>query len=137
MSITINIEHAVIGSAPEPAQLAAAIADQPQLEWSDTLCDGKNVDYDTAEAACQALGAGWRLPTRMELESILDLSRHNPAVDTDRFPDTKSDWYWTSTPCAWSSSAAWVVHFGLGTSSHDRRNYYACVRAVRALPAGQ
>ena len=86
----------------------------PQLEWSATLCDGKNVDYATAEKACAALGEGWRLPTRQELESILDLTRHKPAIDTARFPDTKSDWYWTSTPYAWSPDFAWFVCFGYG-----------------------
>lgn len=138
MSITINIEHAVIGSAPEQAALAASItAPPPQLEWSKTLCNGESVDYEDAEAACKALGAGWRLPTRMELESILDLTRHDPAADTDRFPDTKSAWYWTSTPCAWSSSAAWIVNFGHGYASNDGRGTKACVRAVRSLPAGE
>ena len=109
-----------------------------QLEWSDTLCDGKRVNHATAEAACQALGEGWRLPTKLELESIVDPSRYNPAIDTERFPDTKSDWYWTGTECAWSSDRAWVVDFGLGLSDFNHRGYsVAFVRAVRSVPAGQ
>jgi hypothetical protein len=114
-------------------------AQAPQkLEWSGTLCDGKGVNYATAEKACAALGEGWRLPTRMELESILDLTRHDPAIDTARFPDTKSGWYWTSTPCAWSSDYAWIVSFGLGLAlGYLRVNDNAFVRAVRSVPAGQ
>ena len=109
-----------------------------QLEWSATLCNGKNVDYATAEKACAALGEGWRLPTRQELESILDLTRHKPAINTARFPDTKSDWYWTSTPCAWSPDCAWFVSFNYGDVSFDHRDYnYCCVRAVRSVPSGQ
>lgn len=113
---------------------AAAVA---TLEWSPTLCDGNKVDYAAAEKACAALGAGWRLPSRMELESILDLTRHKPAVDPDRFPDTKSDWYWTSTPCAWAPSCAWFVVFLSGYALSFHRSGSACVRAVRSVSAGQ
>jgi hypothetical protein len=111
---------------------------QGVLEWSPTLCDGKRVNFADAEKACSALGEGWRLPTRMELESILDLTRHDPAVDTTRFPDTKSGWYWSSTPCAWSSDNAWIVSFSGGVANNSRRdNNNAFVRAVRGVPAGQ
>ena len=105
-----------------------------QLEWSPTLCNGERVNYATAEKACAALGEGWRLPTRMELESILDLTRHEPAIDTTRFPDTKSGAYWTSTPCAWSSGCAWIVDFSNGYANYYRRGHdSAFVRAVRSI----
>lgn len=104
-----------------------------KLEWSHTLCDGKYVDFAAAEKAAEALGEGWRLPSRHELESILDLSRHDPVIDTDVFPDTKSDWYWSSTPTAWNPSAVWVAHFDHGSVSSGHRGEYACVRAVRSL----
>jgi hypothetical protein len=113
-------------------------ASAPRLEWSHTLCDGKRVNYAAAEQACAALGEGWRLPSRMELESILDLTRHEPAVDTTRFPDTKSGYYWSSTPCAWSSDYAWIVSFNYGLASGNHRDGgSAFVRAVRGVPAGQ
>jgi hypothetical protein len=113
-------------------------ASAPRLEWSHTLCDGKRVNCADAEKACAALGQGWRLPTRMELESILDLTRHEPAVDTTRFPDTKSGCYWSSTPCAWSSGVAWFVSFSNGYALNlHRDNDSAFVRAVRGVPAGQ
>jgi hypothetical protein len=136
------IEHTIeidTGKAESPALPQASVtAVNSTLEWSATLCDGERATYKKAEAACAALGEGWRLPTRMELESILDLSRHGPAVDPARFPDTQSSWYWSSTPCAWSSDHAWVVSFVNGYASYDHRvNYSAFVRAVRASPSGQ
>lgn len=109
-----------------------ASAGSAKLEWSHTLLDGKTVTYEKAEKAVAELGEGWRLPTRQELESILDLSRHEPAIDTDKFPDTKSKHYWTSTPCAWNSSAVWVVDFANGYVTDGSRYAFACVRAVRS-----
>ena len=127
---TDDMLHAIDALRRQPAT--------PQLEWSPTLCDGKNVNFAQAEKACAELGEGWRLPTRQELESILDLSRHTPCIDTARFPDTKSDWYWTSTPCAWSSDHAWVVVFSDGYVYYGHRSgNNACVRAVRSVPSGQ
>ncbi|MEX2964769.1 DUF1566 domain-containing protein [Microbulbifer sp. TYP-18] len=102
-----------------------------QLEWSETLLDGHDVTYEAAEQAIAELGEGWRMPTRKELESLVDTSRYNPAIDTEKFPDTKSDFYWTSTPCAWNDAAVWVVAFYCGIVDVNRRSHYACVRAVR------
>ena len=103
------------------------------LEWSNTLLNGKEVTYAKAEEAIAELGDGWRLPTRQELESLIDLSRHDPAIDTEKYPDTKSACYWTSTPCAWNAEAAvWVVYFSLGGVAGYPRGNDACVRAVRA-----
>ncbi|MDP2141329.1 MAG: DUF1566 domain-containing protein [Gammaproteobacteria bacterium] len=102
------------------------------LEWSNTLLDGRRVLRKEAEAAVAELGDGWRLPTVDELQTILDRSRYNPAIDTEKFPDTKSTWYWTSSPCAWDASARWVVYFSYGSvlDSYDYGD--ACVRACRA-----
>jgi hypothetical protein len=108
------------------------------LEWSATLCNGERVNHAKAEAACSALGEGWRLPTRVELLSLVDDTRTEPAIDVSRFPDTKSGAYWTSTLYASGSSYAWVVNFGYGLADYGRRgNGYAFVRAVRSVPAGQ
>jgi hypothetical protein len=39
----------------------------------------------------------WRLPTRLELSTIVDRSRAQPAVDGSWFPNTVSSHYWSST----------------------------------------
>jgi hypothetical protein len=128
--------------APEAAQENASEAAKPKaaarLEWSHTLGAGERMSYADAEKAVAALGDGWRLPSIQELLSIVDYTRSEPAIDIDRFPDTKSGAYWTSTTCAWAPRAAWFVLFGSGLSGYDYRgNSLAFVRAVRSLPAGQ
>ncbi|WP_162782106.1 DUF1566 domain-containing protein [Arenimonas caeni] len=124
----------------DTATFAAVLDNQTGLQWSGTLSEGL-VDYAAAEKACQAFdlaGHGdWRLPTRAELESILDLSRHKPAADPVFFGDTRTDdWYWTSTPCAWRAGASWCVFFNFGVVDYHDHGSRCFVRAVRsASPA--
>jgi hypothetical protein len=106
------------------------------LIWTQATV-AKEVNHEAAEKAVAELGEGWRLPTVEELFALADRTRQEPAIDTDAFPDTESDWYWTSTPTAWSSAAVWVVGFDLGNSYGAHRDYDACVRAVRSVPSGQ
>ena len=112
------------------------------LMWSKATLSQACVTHAQAEGICADLDlAGhkdWRLPTVEELFPLADRARHSPAIDTTAFPDTHSDWYWTSTIAAWSSDLAWGVSFGNGNSDYDRRGYNdAFVRAVRAVPSGQ
>lgn len=122
----------VFANSLEQFATPTAAAETPVLEWSATLLDGKRVSRKEAEEAVKALGDGWRLPTRTELLSIVDDSRHKPAIDTTKFPDTKSEPYWTCTPCAWDESARWVVGFYYGGVGYLYVAYAACVRACRA-----
>jgi hypothetical protein len=110
------------------------------LRWSRTLTDtdgdAERLNFAAAEKACAALGDGWRLPTRRELASLIDDTRHEPAIDVEAFPDTKPNYYWTSTPAAWSpSSPAWLVGFGYGYAGGNHRDGDAFVRAVRSVSA--
>ncbi len=105
-----------------------------------TLCD-EEVAHKEAGDLCSSCTVGghsdWRLPTVQELFALADHGRHDPAIDTDVFPDTKSDWYWSSTTCAWSSVRASCVDFYYGlVDSSPRGNSNAFVRAVR-VPPGQ
>ncbi|MGC4120706.1 MAG: DUF1566 domain-containing protein [Myxococcales bacterium] len=73
----------------------------------------------------------WRLPTQIELASIVDVSRANPAINTSVFPQTTSDRFWSASSLAGSSSKAWYVEFYYGASYYeDSTNKYR-VRCVR------
>lgn len=104
------------------------------LEWSETLFDGEIVEYGEAEKAVSELGDGWRMPTLRELESLLDRTRHSPAINSEKFPGTIGDFYWTNRdncPCAWNEDCVWVVDFGCGIVDYFHHRGGACVRAVR------
>ena len=103
-----------------------------------TLGDGKRMTYDQALEAIAALGPEWRMPEFDELHILVDRTRFSPAIDTNVFPDTKHGAYWTSTPTAWASRAAWFVNFGDGDSGVCYRDLnVAFVRACRPLSSGQ
>jgi hypothetical protein len=111
------------------------------LTWSQDDLTSEGVPHKKAAEACKALRLGgyedWRLPTRVELLTLVDDTRHDPAIDTEAFPSCKSSGYWTSTAWAASSSdCAWIVYFGYGYSGGDNRDSGYRVRAVRG-PAGQ
>ena len=106
------------------------------------VADLGELNFDDAAKACAGLElAGfndWRLPTVTELFGLVDHEKFRPAIDSDAFPGTKSDWYWTSTDVASSSVYAWLVGFYDGHVGDGHRSFRAFVRAVRvAAPAGQ
>lgn len=91
---------------------------------------------EEARAYCESLRlggcSGWRLPTRVELISLLDYATHSPAIDSSAFPGCPSQIFWTSSPYGDSSGRQrWVVNFGFGY--HGYMNIYSLgyVRCVR------
>jgi len=93
--------------------------------------------YTWAEAGvyCQNLSLGgmsdWRLPTKKELESIVDRRATDPAIDSAVFPNTPSEFFWSSTLYAGNSSYKWYVSFPAGRSFVDIVQGAYRVRCVR------
>jgi hypothetical protein len=109
------------------------------LMWSRNTLNAEEADQPACDALATACTLGghsdWHLPTREELVTLIDDTRYSPAIDTDAFLDIKNDWYWTSTPTAWSASGAWYVNFYYGYVDYFHRNDRGFALAVRR--AGQ
>jgi len=109
------------------------------LTFTATSIVETDVPQEECEAAARALTlAGhcdWDLPTIDELSLLVDRSRYAPAINTDYFQSIQNDWYWSKTPCAWSSASAWLVDFSLGLVYYDPRGDGGFALAVRR--AGQ
>lgn len=97
-------------------------------------------DWWDARAYCADLALGghddWRLPSRIELVSTLDFGRRDPVADPDAFPNTPSDFFWTSSPVPFLSFA-YGVRFELGfIYDHDPHSTgrVRCVRGAYAAP---
>jgi hypothetical protein len=54
--------------------------------------------------------ANWRLPNIRELESLVDLSRHSPALPADLPFAQVADGYWSSTTSIYEKRYAWVFY---------------------------
>jgi hypothetical protein len=86
------------------------------LKWQQAI-DGAAFGWADAQALCSGLtlaGGGWRLPTRIELLSIVDFTNPNPLIDLRAFPGTPQARFWTSSPVADEPSNAWAVDFAFG-----------------------
>ncbi len=130
------------------------LLDASCVDLAGTDVDGK-ANWTTALTAAQALADGtcgvtdtsvagaWRLPSRFELESLLDLEYDHPAVSNaagtgqwtegDVFAGVQSNYYWSSTSVTGLPSYAWNVYLSSGFvngSDKSTSSYY--VWPVRA-----
>jgi hypothetical protein len=106
------------------------------LMWQQSSSTMK-LDWTAANNYCSSLSlrgyADWRLPSTIELLSIVDYAKIDPApsINTSIFTNTQVSHYWSSTSFAGSSADAWAVYFGGGgTASAAKSNalYTRCVR---------
>jgi hypothetical protein len=103
------------------------------------------LDWQAAidHCACLTLAGhdDWRLPSRIELVSLADYSRANPAIDPVAFPGTPDEWFWSSSPRPDSDppTAFYVAYFD-GNTHHaalDVPYRVRCVRGGTATPAAR
>jgi hypothetical protein len=75
------------------------------------------VDATNHSGRC-GFNSGWRLPTRRELLGIVHFGKDSPPrIDSDYFPATQSNWYWSNDTYAPDPEKAWVVDFFIDGST--------------------
>jgi hypothetical protein len=118
------------------------------LMWQKT--DGGEMTWDKAKKYAQDCRLGghsdWRLPTSIELFTIMDHGKHGPAMDTEYFPKTEARYWWSNATRADDLSKVWVVNTGGGIGAHaasetisaggDRPIHVRCVRGDNNLGSG-
>jgi hypothetical protein len=107
------------------------------LQWQRSD-DGVQRAWDGAQSYCEELSLDgyddWRLPTREELETIIDHTADSPAISTEVF-ECRSSLYWSGTSYAYDPGDAWAVGFNYGgLTTRPKGNYDPFVRCVRAGP---
>jgi hypothetical protein len=94
------------------------------LTWQRAAASGAYA-WDAARSYCAGLSlggiaaGGWRLPRKLELESIVDFGSYNPAIDPTAFPNTPVNIFWSSSPVVFIGGFAWHVDFNYGSSNYD------------------
>ena len=84
-------------------------------------------------AYCSSLslnGAGWRVPTIGELQTIVDEST-NPSIDGATFPMTPSEYFWSSSVVVDDPSRAWTCFFTNGSTYSFVTTTAKNIRCVR------
>ncbi|MBE0626056.1 MAG: DUF1566 domain-containing protein [Burkholderiales bacterium] len=113
--------------------------------WNGSACGGTANNYawdDAMVSPAAEIFAGhsdWRLPNVRELQTILDRTKFNPAIDTAAFPDTPAAQFWSATPDLDIADTAWYVDFGSGevhsAPSATGTSALLQIRLVRGTPA--
>ena len=92
------------------------------LQWNGTRCDGKIIRLnhdDVAKAiviANEQLGGNWRLPSREELEGLVCAACKTIKIDSESFPQTAPEPYWTGEVNGFAARHFWSVNFMTGHS---------------------
>lgn len=140
-------DHDPHGSGRVRCVRAAYVAPEPRFTFDgDTVTDlGTGLVWQRdhiaamgwidALAACESLDhAGqtdWRLPTLKELQTLVDDRRLQPSIDVVAFPDTPSEWFWSSTPIQFPPDEAWATSYTDGYASIHAFDELQLVRCVR------
>jgi hypothetical protein len=144
----------VASGAPNPHSYDLATAgvvrdNVTALDWEQGHSEA--LSWRAATTYCADLDLGghsdWRVPTRIELVSLLDFSRTNPPLDATAFPSTVGPTFWTSSvlaelPNSTNPMSVWVMDIvAAGTTGTRMSAPYpsgtsltARVRCVRGEP---
>ncbi|MHC1752375.1 Lcl C-terminal domain-containing protein [Humidesulfovibrio sp.] len=97
------------------------------LSWADALAEVADMNR------VRFLGCdGWRMPNRVELRSLVDHARRQPALPAGHpFREVFLGWYWTSTTNAGQPAYAWNVHLEGGRMFYSRKDEFRLLWPVR------
>jgi len=110
------------------------------LIWQDdSAVKSLKMNWEDAKTYCTNLimeGYGdWKLPSKLELLSIVDKDRSNPSI-RNGIKNIASDYYWSNIVFTSDNYYAWYVNFEYGNSYfHDKSNLYyvRCVQDSKTL----
>ncbi len=105
--------------------------------WTDAMSEwisevNGHTDDPNAQAGTPGGHTDWRLPTVVELQTILDCS-FAPCLDPIFSPRSNGN-YWSSSTRASSTTFAWIGDFSTGQIAPFSKGAFARVRAVRGGP---
>jgi len=128
--------HARANSSPCPYSVSTGVATDVAtgLSWQ-VIASATAFAQVAGGGSCKVLGPTWRLPTLLELQTIVHEGKFSPAIDTTSFSGgVPSDvFFWSSTPSADDATMAWGVYFDKG---HTGTADVAVAHSVRCVYGG-
>lgn len=129
MVLPVRGASAILPETPELAAAGGTPWPDPRFEVSDgqaldrltglawltrALPVEGTASWQEALDAARRLGGPWRLPSILELESLVDASRAWPALPDGQPFASDLDGVWSATSSGFDTSWAWVLYFGKG-----------------------
>lgn len=134
----------VASGLPHPASYSvspsgSAVTDSVSgLVWQRRV-PPQSLGWEDAKSYCSCLSLegddDWRLPSRIELASLVDWTKVSPSIDAEAFPDTTSENFWTSSEVGIDPGLVYLVFFLNGHTTYAARDYEYRVRCVRSASA--
>ncbi len=99
------------------------------LTWEEALKAAASLN---PEGTPPGKGYGWRLPNINELDTLVDLERHSPALPDGHPFEQVQEGYWSSTTSAFEPDWAWALYLTKGAIGiGQKRGAYFSAWAVR------
>ena len=123
----------------EPSASGNRVTDQvTRLVWQRHV-DVRTFTWEAAKQYCSCLVVddtdGWRLPSRIELVSLVDWSLTSPSIDAQAFPDTTNENFWAASPVTINPGLAYLSFFLNGHTTYSDVEYEYRVRCVQTEDA--
>ncbi|MEO5376692.1 MAG: DUF1566 domain-containing protein [Magnetococcus sp. DMHC-6] len=100
--------------------------------WTNALSSTNGLASGSCGLTDGSVAGNWRLPSKKELMSIIDVQRTSPALPLGYpFSSVQTNHYWSSTTYAYSTSNAWFVYLRYGVVSYDDKTTSNYVWPVR------
>lgn len=105
--------------------------------WSASAAPSSAQEYCTQ----QSTGGfnDWRVPTRIELGTLIEYGASNPSINTGKFPGTPLNYFWTKTAYGPDPTNAWTLVFSNGITDPAALGNTYYIRCVRSgnIPISQ
>ena len=99
----------------------------PRMTWSEAIDAA-----DQANVANQFSHSDWRVPTKAEMESLINMTAQGgPKIDQEAFPKCPASWFWTSENPKHLKDFVWFVDFYVGYTLAYVKSELNFVRLVR------
>jgi len=109
------------------------------LNGDNIINNSDQYSWQAAKDFCENLNlagySDWRLPELIELTTLLDYGRYQPAINL--IFSCEPSYYWSATPDAYNSEGyAWGVHFDYGHGYVKAKSNLSYIRCVHGEPSG-
>ncbi len=123
-------DHTYTWYNPDSATNGGASGVQDGGECAGSSCDTQGfVQAVNSQSLCGA--SDWRMPTLLELQTLTHMGRRDPAIDTEFFPNTPSELFWSASPYGPNEDWALSILFSSGSSALAGKSAVRHVRLVR------